>query len=314
MTLADRVRFVRRKLHEKNISNSSRLHQSLRAIESNTFTRAYVNTSEDYALEAKSALADAIQLDMIFTNEDKIRGLNHDHIKRLASGKLVPGTTGTDQTGHNMQFELFIAATCAQAGMSVQLAEPDVLVTHKGVVFSIAVKRLTSAAKLGERLREATKQIERAAPHNGFVFIDISEALNPQSVAVATQQSATIGNRLYKRLERDLETNLEFLVALEKLRETPGKTLGVCVVDSTLCYMNQSSPLLTLWKYSPLVRKIHRDIRRYKLFSGFRDALNSKLPEAQTLDVAECRITPDVPGDILHELRATRGHPDKRKK
>jgi len=75
-------------------------------------------------------------------------------LRRSLGGAPLPAEE-SDSRARDAQFELYVAAVCRQAGVSVELAEPDAIVTTAGVRFGVAAKRVRSPNKVVVRVKEA---------------------------------------------------------------------------------------------------------------------------------------------------------------
>lgn len=77
-----------------------------------------------------------------------------------------------------------MGARTHQAGVSVELAEPDAIVTTAGVRFGVAAKRVRSPKKVLVRVKEAGAQV-RAIGLPGIVALSLDGLLDPPFAHVA---------------------------------------------------------------------------------------------------------------------------------
>jgi hypothetical protein len=129
-----------------------------------------------------------------------IEQLSRDPQDALWTEKLAIGVRGPElpqiesknSPARDLQFELTVAAMCRAAGLSVRLAEPDVVVTGMAIPFGIAAKRLKSLRGLEQHVRKARAQIQQTGL-GGIIAIEISAAVNSENaiVEVRTGQAIT---------------------------------------------------------------------------------------------------------------------------
>lgn len=99
----------------------------------------------------------------------------HSKLASLVSGHELP-SHDRNHYWRNIQFELYLASRFKRAGFAVMPEEPDVLCEYRGWHLSIAAKRLRSATKVAERIREASDQIVKSN-RPGIIALDISSIL-----------------------------------------------------------------------------------------------------------------------------------------
>ena len=113
------------------------------------------------------ALVDSRMFSMIV--EQLLADVSEDGLRDLIRGNFHPEVDRPDARTRDREFELFIAAIARRAGLSVRLAEPDVLVELGGEWLSIAAKRVSNSGMVETNLRRAARQI-RLAQRLGSCF------------------------------------------------------------------------------------------------------------------------------------------------
>ena len=79
-----------------------------------------------------------------------------DRVRRLLKDSALPQDGGQNTPGRDIQFELYLAAICLNAGLHpVDYEEPDVTCVIDGMKFGIAAKRLKSLSSLEDRVVKA---------------------------------------------------------------------------------------------------------------------------------------------------------------
>lgn len=101
-------------------------------------------------------------------------------LRLLVKDSALPEGAGKLSKGRDAQFHLLLAATCQNAGLQPQLAEPDIVCKIDGKDFGVAAKRLKSLERLDERIDEGVDQLRRA-DMPGVIAIDVTIALNPEN-------------------------------------------------------------------------------------------------------------------------------------
>jgi len=97
-----------------------------------------------------------------------------DSTHPMDSGKLTPG--------RNAQFELYVGAIAARAGLTVDrlvAAGADWIMTSPSRRWSLEAKRIKNLNSLEKHIRKAAKQIA-ASKVGGLIAVDISLATNPE--------------------------------------------------------------------------------------------------------------------------------------
>ena len=103
-----------------------------------------------------------------------------EKLKMAIGGQGLPQQEGEESPARDIQFELTIAAMCRVAGLSVTLAEPDVVVTGMPFRFGVAAKRLKSFGSLEQHIRKARRQIVGAGL-DGIIALDISSSVHQEN-------------------------------------------------------------------------------------------------------------------------------------
>ncbi|MCY2951592.1 MAG: hypothetical protein NTU53_06395 [Planctomycetota bacterium] len=135
-------------------------------------------------------------------------------VKVMLKDAVLPQDDKAQSKGRDTQCELFVAATCARAGLRPVFAEPDLRCTLARWELGVAVKRVKSVSKLKHRLQEAAKQVKRSTLP-GVVVADISMALNPQNSCDMQMESVqSLGQHVEEDAERLLTTDMHLRDAL----------------------------------------------------------------------------------------------------
>lgn len=114
-------------------------------------------------------------------------------VQMAVSGTALPQDKRTYTPARNAQFELLVATLCKQAGYSIALDEPDVLVDASGLTFGIAAKRIRSVRQLGKRIRGARDQI-RQSSRDGIICLDLTGIHNPTNACLITEDPRAAAN------------------------------------------------------------------------------------------------------------------------
>jgi len=194
-----------------DISPGSRLDQAVRIfLDEHNIAKREVPFEDPQFRVAQEALRDFLLLEPIFNTIAAIR-LDHDRtntIKTLLKDAVVPHATQALSKGRDLQAELLTAATCVLGGMSdVALKEPpDVQATFAGRTWGIAVKRLKSAERLDDNMRDAAMQVERAGMP-GAILLDISLAFNQTSTPLFAHSADAFQDAQARRLRQIVDMN-----------------------------------------------------------------------------------------------------------
>ncbi len=121
-------------------------------------------------------------------------------LKHCVKDSVLPQIDRTNSPGRDFQFQLFVAAICAKAGLYPELLEPDIIVNLNGAKRAIAVKRIKSEEGLIKRFKYALKQIDNSVPV-GFVVMDISPLANPQNEDLPNVCDAELSRAHRKRCQ-----------------------------------------------------------------------------------------------------------------
>lgn len=139
--------------------------------------------------------------------KDRINGTIH--VERLVK----------EATYANEFVELMTADMIERAGFSAVLDEPDVVVGVGDTKIGLACKKLDSAKKLVERIREARDQIQQSGK-SGIIVVDVSRIVGYASGAVAATQDDAY-HALYLGTER-----LWSQVASQVIKKIQGSLVG----------------------------------------------------------------------------------------
>lgn len=106
-----------------------------------------------------------------------LRGFD-DHFNYLSSGDpVLTSPNGVPSLARNKTWELLLASVVATFAEDVRPGEPDVLCRFHGRTIGLAAKVLYSSnpAKLLDRLKEGTTQLENSDAETGFVAVNLVE-------------------------------------------------------------------------------------------------------------------------------------------
>ena len=103
-----------------------------------------------------------------------------DELLRLTLKRLLEGhdhaAGDAKSTPRDMQFELLLAAIMKLGGIAdVKMGEPDIQFQMGALTLGVAVKRVRSPRKLGERVGEALRQLEQQSLQ-GFIALKVDAA------------------------------------------------------------------------------------------------------------------------------------------
>jgi hypothetical protein len=119
--------------------------------------------------------------------------------REALSRALGGGAVRTDEVKHSLardiQFELIIASMFRRANYTVELAEPDVVLTSETPQIGIAAKRPRSMNKLDEMIKKADKQIAGSGLQ-GIVALDMSLIVSPNDDHITTDDYQTAFNHV----------------------------------------------------------------------------------------------------------------------
>ncbi len=190
-------------------------------------------------------------------------------LKLLVKDSPLLGPTQGDSHGRNTQSELYIAAVCKNAGMQVELDEPDVIAELGGQRYALAIKRLKSKSQFGKRFRDAANQIEKWG-FPGFIVLDVRQAFNPENIKVqATDDELQAAFRL--KWQRFRDDNYRKMKEWQREREIR----GVLLVDHIFNYNRER------WVPNTLTYGVNLyldDPERTREFDEFWQAFATGLP------------------------------------
>ncbi len=180
MTYQQQATFVIKTLKEWGLSTvNTRLDTMNKVLE-----KGYIPTDDPDFPIAQEALLD---LSMIAFVLDQLKEFPQRELKAklklLVKDSPLLGPTRENSLGRDTQIELYIAAVCKNAGMQVELDEPDIIAELGGQRYSLAIKRLKSRSKFESRFKDAADQIEKW-DKPGFIVLDLRQAFNPENIKV----------------------------------------------------------------------------------------------------------------------------------
>jgi len=153
------------------------------------------------------------------------------HLQRLLLDSDFPEKDKKESPGRNLQFELFTAALFKQAGFPVQLAEPDVVVSHPNMDFCLAAKRIKSLSKIRPRISEAGKQIETVM--DGIICLDLTPIYNPSNSILLTTNLDEAPVELQEFANGFIQQNSQNIREIIKRHE---RVFGLMVFVSAVCF------------------------------------------------------------------------------
>lgn len=124
--------------------------------------------------------------------------------KFLVQGNLRAEDDRENTPHRDLLLELYVASAAEAAGMAVELAEPDIVLTVDGERFGIAAKRIRSRKRVLPNAKKGSKQIEGSKPPRGLIFLDVSNLMNRDMAAMrylrdfGTEESGSVLGHLLK--------------------------------------------------------------------------------------------------------------------
>jgi hypothetical protein len=127
-------------------------------------------------------------------------------VKAAMKDSVLPQSDKSLSRGRDAQFELFVFAICLSANLTpVAFEEPDVTCVIESTKYGIAAKRVKSKNTLEDRIKDASRQIERVGLP-GIIALDTCLALNPQNERFWKPMSNMTFGRLYSaRMQRFMQ-------------------------------------------------------------------------------------------------------------
>ena len=139
-------------------------------------------------------------------------------LKRAFSGPVdMSREDHTSNKARNAMFELKVAAMAAQRGIKPILSEtnPDVSFEFEDRWVKIECKRVLTAERIIDRLKEGAKQLEKSVQHTasdiGIVAISLSKLVNPGNLFLV---SSSPQNELFQQLRDAMKANQEQLAGM----------------------------------------------------------------------------------------------------
>lgn len=100
--------------------------------------------------------------------------LLRDKLSSALGGAPIAADDANGSKARSDQAELYLAALLLTCGLTVELAEPDLVVTVRdGTTVPVAIKRPRSEQKVQSNLRKAARQIDRSG-RPGIIALDLS--------------------------------------------------------------------------------------------------------------------------------------------
>ncbi len=133
-------------------------------------------------------------------NGDSISETHRAKIEMSLSGAEIVDLD-SNSAGRDAQFELFVGSILAMGGVSVAIAEPDLVFFYHSEEMGIAAKRVKSFKKLRTRFKDAVKQIQRSRSR-GFVAINSDLLVRDLGLQGDATQRGTLFRERLNALER----------------------------------------------------------------------------------------------------------------
>ncbi len=171
--------------------------------------------------------------------------------EKVAKGSYS-STSASDDTARNFQAELYAASLVRKVGLSVDLAEPDLMARFDGRRVAVAVKRPQTEAGAVRKLQDGVRQL-RECGVPGIVLLDMTAAVEQRggfwrldSIKGAATVTADIKDRV-----RNVLGNADEIVAKVEGHELVG---GIAtVVHTALLNQQDSQPImLRPWTWGSL--------------------------------------------------------------
>jgi hypothetical protein len=157
----------------------------------------------------------------------EVKGWN-EAVSRTLGG----GVVRTDEIKHSpardIQFELIIASMFRRANYTVELDEPDVVLTSESLQIGIAAKRPRSAKKLDDTIKKADKQI-KGSGLQGIVALDLSLIVSPSDAHIATTDFQAAFNHVKEIANNFIRRNGHHVASLVDTAHTFGLLAHVAV-------------------------------------------------------------------------------------
>jgi len=116
-----------------------------------------------------------------------------EELRIALTGPLL-NKDGPNDGARDLQFQLYVGAVFAMGGVQVWGQEPDLRFLLNGVERGLAVKRVRSARKLGNRVANAAQQLLTQGLR-GLVVVNLDAFLKDVSFADAHHEAAVAGGR-----------------------------------------------------------------------------------------------------------------------
>src|ERR1035437_4106100 len=156
-------------------------------------------------------------------------------VLELISGRPLPQTEKEQSKARDIQFELFIAASCRASGYLVEPKEPDVLVRGECGDFGIAAKRPKSPKTLERHIRKGSHQINDSGMP-GILAIELSLIHNPQNNILLSDTQGD-GIEILRRIaDRFVELNSRRIRSLIKFPNV----FGLVVYMANLSFVSNT--------------------------------------------------------------------------
>lgn len=145
-------------------------------------------------------------------------------LEHMLSGPVRRGLEKKHSRARDVQFELVIASLLKRVGYSIELAEPDIVITSGRTRFGVAAKRPRSNKKVESIVRDADRQIARSGLQ-GVIALDLSCTANPGDNHFNTADFATAFERVKRLADAFIHENGQRL----RSRVNPFRSFGLVV-------------------------------------------------------------------------------------
>lgn len=160
-------------------------------------------------------------------------------LNRMMKDSVRPDRISGESPGRDTQFELYLAARFAYAGLTVTLEEPDVRIEDGLLVIGLAAKRPKSFKRLQGRMNEARDQLRKQRNNitHGLVAIEATFLANPETRHNLIPEWSKDLESADSLTDQVFEHAKRIVPSWGKPKEDLHLTTGVLVIGSALYYM-----------------------------------------------------------------------------
>lgn len=203
----------------------------------------------------------------------------------MALGGSLNPFDDSNQLAKSTEFELLILALLSNAGIQVLVAEPDLVITHCGIEFAIAAKRVVSVGQLAKRCRHGWKQI-RQSKRPGILALDLSMILGARNGAgyqIRLQTSDPLDGM--HQMLRDILDDKEYRMCPKDSR---GNMTGLWVIVCLNYYLPSSRTFGV-----QLLQRMRSMVPRFHPWGASFQALAVKLQHPSGIIMPDSRLARD---------------------